>query len=230
MGRTHQLEETYVKNIEDNLSHGDVNFVLLNYNSPDDMDGFINKELSEYIETGVVTYIKTTVPDKWSMSITKNITGRHATGDIICWLDADNFTGKFYTKYLRAEFEQNEGIVCRVRGGRGCSGRVSILRKYFEEIKGYDESFIGWGYDDTDFTERCKSKFSLEEARISNQTTRKSDPIISPDYICKENPVGYALEHDITNPNKQGPNKKISKENIDKKRFIVNDSDWGVLL
>ena len=230
MGRAHQLEETYLQNIKDNLPHGDLNFILLNYNSPDNLDEWVAENLTEYIDKKIVTYIKTAVPEKWSMSITKNITGRYATGDIICWLDADNFTGKFYAKYLRAEFEENPDIVCRVRGGRGCSGRVSILKKYFEDIKGYDESFIGWGYDDTDFSERCKKYFGLEEVRISNQTNRKQDPHITADYICKENPVGYSLEHDITNPNKQGPNKKISKDNIENNRLIVNSFNWGVLL
>ena len=230
MGRAHQIKETYIQNIEDNLPHGNVDFVLLNYNSPDDIDQWVSKNLKNYIDKKIVTYLKTSKPAKWSMSITKNITGRHAKNDIICWLDADNFTGKFFTKYLRREFNKNRDIVCRVRGGRGCSGRVSILKKYFEEIKGYDESFVGWGHDDTDFSERCKHHFGLEEIRISNQTNKDEKPDITADYICKKNPVGYALTHDITNPNRQGPNKKISQQNIDSGRYIVNDGQWGVLL
>ena len=136
MGRTHQLKETYLRNIKDNLFHKDVNFVLLNYNSPDDMDDWVEKNLRPYIDEGVVSYLKTSKPKAWSMSITKNITGRNASGDIICWLDADNFTGRFFTKYLRAEFEKDENILCRVRGGRGCSWSSIDTQRLLQRNKG----------------------------------------------------------------------------------------------
>ena len=54
MGRTYQLQKTYIQNIEDNLPYGDVNFVLLNYNSQDGMDEWVNESLSDYIKKGLL--------------------------------------------------------------------------------------------------------------------------------------------------------------------------------
>ena len=64
MGRTYDLKRTYLKNIADNLDYPNVEFVLLNYNSKDDMDEWVKRYLSVFIEDGVVTvsYTHLTLP------------------------------------------------------------------------------------------------------------------------------------------------------------------------
>ena len=41
MGRTDDLKQTYLQNIEDNKEYPNVEFVLLNYNSKDDIDQLV---------------------------------------------------------------------------------------------------------------------------------------------------------------------------------------------
>lgn len=43
----------------------------------------------------------------------------------------------------------------RVIHNSGSMGCVAISRACFEEVGGFDEAYLGWGYEDLDFAERC---------------------------------------------------------------------------
>ncbi len=60
MDRLAQLKETYIKNIEDNINYPNLEFVLLNYNSKDDLDTWAISDLKPYIDKGIVNYLITT--------------------------------------------------------------------------------------------------------------------------------------------------------------------------
>ncbi|MGH8106448.1 MAG: galactosyltransferase-related protein, partial [Arenimonas sp.] len=47
-----------------------------------------------------------------------------------------------------------ESIMQNSEGG----GSIAITRKAYEEIGGFDESFIGWGGEDNEFWERAKTR------------------------------------------------------------------------
>ena len=54
MGRAHHLKRTVPKNLRDNSDYPQVEFVLLNYGSPDDMHEWVGKNLGREMAEGTV--------------------------------------------------------------------------------------------------------------------------------------------------------------------------------
>lgn len=156
MGRLHHLEKTFFKNLEDNVDYPNLEFVILNYSSPDKTEDWARQNLGPFIVSGKVQYYKTEEPKYFNNSHAKNISHRLASGDIVCNVDADNFTGKGFASYLANIFRQNYRTVVRgdSKVSRGTSGRIALLKEYFMLVSGYPESFQGWGHEDIDLINR----------------------------------------------------------------------------
>lgn len=172
MNRLHHLKETLPKNIQDNLAYENVEFVLLNYNSKDDMDEWVKNEMSEYIEFGLLQYYKTTEPQSFHMSHSKNVVARCATGDIICNIDADNFTGKGFANYVNQKFCENENIFLTTdayNASRDCYGRICVKKDDFYKSCGYDENMKSYGYEDNDLKNRLQL-LSLTKVYIADRS------------------------------------------------------------
>lgn len=159
MDRCHHLKKTYLRNIKQNMPtpNCQVEFVLLNYNSKDDVSKWVDENLSDCkIE---FKYIETNKPKYFHMSKTKNILGKHATGDILCWLDADNLSYTGFVEYIYKIFSSESKIAFKVgytKQTKGMCGRVVCRKNDFLKINGYDEEMVGWGYEELDFCERLK--------------------------------------------------------------------------
>lgn len=180
MGRAHHLKETLPQNIRDNPVSDDldIEFVVLNYNSGDDLHEWMttDPEMIKHIESGLVRYGRTTEPDSFYHSHAKNMAHRIATGDVLCNLDADNFTGPKFAQFLKSRFERDVDIVLspsfRVSREfppeeRGFVGRISLSHDSFYKLGGYDESFKGWGGEDNDIMQRAKG-MGLEHWRFED--------------------------------------------------------------
>ena len=148
MGRTNDLRRTYLKNIADNLDYPDIEFVLLNYNSKDDMDEWVKRYLSPFIEDGIVNYYKTTEPEFYEMGHSRNVQSKLAQGDIINNVDADNYAGFGFADAINklAELKRTKAVFCK--GKRMMHGRFGMYKREFMEVGGYDEDLTGYGYDD----------------------------------------------------------------------------------
>lgn len=59
MNRLSHLQETLPKNIHDNYLLGDVEFVLLDYNSSDGLESWVKNDMKKYIDLGILSYYKT---------------------------------------------------------------------------------------------------------------------------------------------------------------------------
>ena len=159
MNRLDHIKQTYLKNIENSKTkyNKSIEFVLLNFNSTDGLDDWVNSEISKLPIN--LNYIKTSKPKYFDMALVKNIMGKYATGDVLCWLDADNFISKEFIDYVFSKFSENRNIAMNVNWStetEGMCGRVVCRKSDFMKINGYDESMKGWGYEDIDFTERLK--------------------------------------------------------------------------
>jgi hypothetical protein len=149
MDRTYDLKTTYIKNIEENIAtYPNCEFVLLNYNSSDDMDEWVKNNLMKYIDAGILNYYKTTEPKFYNMSHSRNVAFKLAQGDIVNNVDADNFTGeKFaYLVNMLAELQDSKAVFAK--GKRMMHGRIGLYKKEFLELGGYDEDLVGYGFDD----------------------------------------------------------------------------------
>ncbi|WP_083480833.1 glycosyltransferase family 2 protein [Flavobacterium chungangense] len=158
MNRLSFLKETLPKNIENNLDYGNVEFIVLNYNSTDELDQWINTEMSQYIKQGVLKYIKTSEPEYFLMSHSKNVVSKQATGDIVCNVDADNFIGEGFANFINESFLKGENIYLSVDKGtqRDCCGRICLKKDDFETLRGYDENMKGYGFEDFDLRNRLE--------------------------------------------------------------------------
>jgi hypothetical protein len=93
---------------------------------------------------------------------------RLATGDLICNVDADNFTGQGFASYLSSTFYLQKGIFLAAgRTSTDTLGRICVNRSSFFEIRGYDESMTGYGFEDLDFVNRLQT-IGLKRVEIDN--------------------------------------------------------------
>lgn len=162
--RVHHLKETLLKNLEDNPQPF-VRFVVLNYNSEDDMDAWMQAEVAQYIPSGRVLYIHEQSADGWKHSHARNIMVRAAGTDIVCNVDADNWTGVGFGKWLSALYQKHIGkqkIFTGYGPPEGCPrgdyyGRVSFWRKHLVAMGGYNEDMNTWGAEDWDIARRAEA-------------------------------------------------------------------------
>lgn len=163
MNRLHHLKETLPKNIEDNKDFKNLEFVLLDYNSTDGLEEFVKENWQEHIKKGRLAYYKTTIPHYYNASHARNLAFKLAKGDIICNIDADNFTGIGFAKYVATEFN-NPTIFLAVLKPDGPTikkdaiGRICVKKEDFLAIRGYDEQMIHYGFEDYDLINRLEMR------------------------------------------------------------------------
>lgn len=154
MDRTSQLKTTYIKNIEE-CGYDNVEFVLLNYNSKDDMDNWVYDNLGTYLNNGKVVYYKTTEPRWFNNSHSRNVAWRLATGDFITNLDADFFLHPtFLTKLNELANIQSRNVVF-IRGHSRIRGIIAFHTLDFDKLHGFDENLKDYSPWDRDIYNRA---------------------------------------------------------------------------
>jgi hypothetical protein len=163
MNRRVHLQQTLSKNLSDNSDYDQVEFVLLDYNSTDNLEEYIREYFSEYLHNGRLVYYKTRDPKYFDRSHSRNMAFRLAAGEVVCNLDADNFTGKGFAAYINSCFKESEKSFFTTfssKAGRGFKkdilGRICILKSEFMVVSGYDESMTGYGFEDLDLIQRLR--------------------------------------------------------------------------
>jgi hypothetical protein len=149
------------QNLEDNRLHQRfIEFVLIDFGSVDGLRDWIISEFLEDLFSGYLRYYFTDMLPSWHASIAKNTAHLCAKNDIVVNLDCDNFTGYLGGQFIINTFNQYRmDIVCQQYGGDkydGSFGRISVLRKYFQQIGGYDETFGPMAYHDDDLIFRLQ--------------------------------------------------------------------------
>jgi len=132
---------------------------LLDYNSHDGLQEWVNDYMKAYIDEGILVYYKTTEPTHYMRSHSRNMAFRLANASILCNLDADNFLGKGFANFMLKEFSQNTTIFytnnCTYRDA---FGRICIRNTDYTAIRGYNEALQGYGYEDGDIQNRLMLK------------------------------------------------------------------------
>lgn len=177
-GRTQHLEQTLLKNLANNSGYMNCKFVVLDYGSQDHLIPFL-KCFQSSIEDGylMVYSLKTDAP--FNMAHAKNMAHRCGileSADILVNLDADNFTGPDFARYIAAHYQQHPHSFLwsnMIKSGpdrtpRGISGRIAVTVNDFIKSGGYDEQFSTWSPDDKDFHLRLR-RFGIEGFEIPNR-------------------------------------------------------------
>jgi hypothetical protein len=225
MNRLFHLKETYLKNIKDNLEYKNVEFVLINYNSKDTLHEWAKVNLKKYIDAGIVNYYHTNEPQLFHASIAKNLAHKVATGDIVCNLDGDNFTGKdfaFYINYLYHKEGLNNLYHFAKAPFWGTEGRIVMSKKHFFELGGYDEALEPTGHEDHDLMDRAKA-YGVKYHRIgienflhylSNSTLEK---------------VANVSDKKVDFYELESRNRETSTQNILNNKLKANPAGWGLV-
>ncbi len=169
MNRSQHIKQTLEKNILDNETYGDTEFILIDYNSKDDLEEYVKSTLNKYIESKKLIYYKTKAPQYFNRSHSRNIAFKLATGDIICNVDADNFTGEGFAIFLNTAFTHNKGYFFYANDRFDVIGRIAFTRESFYKVGGFDEKMVYYGFEDSDFIHRLV-KSGLKPGLIKNKT------------------------------------------------------------
>nr|QFG74576.1 MAG: hypothetical protein [Megaviridae environmental sample] len=216
MNRLYQLKNTLPINLEDNSSDN-VEFILVDFNSSDGLKDYILKNYSNELKSGYLKYYFTDELNYWHTSIAKNTAHMLAKGDYVVNLDCDNYTGKYGgTKLLEIHRDNPNSIIHQTNYmiGSGNCGRISLSKKNFLLLGGYDESFYQCGYNDPDLIDRAE-KIGLKYIGWNNINYNRSIPNSKKDTIKNCNSK-------LTWEEMNKFNKILSKFNIEKKEYVAN--------
>ena len=165
MNRLEQFSNTILQNIIDNKDYENLEFIILDYNSRDGLAQWCKENLQCYIETGKVIYYRTEQPTVFKHSHAKNVAFRLASGDIVCNINADHYTGKNFASYINYEFDKRGSIVLtpisEVNSNskslpKDLLGKVCVRKKDFLRVNGFDEGMVTYGFEDYDFINRLE--------------------------------------------------------------------------
>jgi hypothetical protein len=231
-GRTQHLKLTLPKNLADNAAYPNAVFVVLDYNSDDDIQQYLWGTHLDDIKSGRLVIYSYLNGGKWLIAHAKNMAircGMLEHADIICTLDADNFTGPDFAQFIADKFNASMNprqmflypdfaAIKRMpwddtRPRRGFAGRLAMYADSFVKIGGYDEIFKIWGSEDIDMLGR------LNRAGYTGQFFDSKDlQVIShgPEVRFKEYPEAQNNEH------------KWHSKQIDMRiERVVNDGNFG---
>jgi hypothetical protein len=158
MGRAHHLKLTLPHNMALLKSYRKAYQVLLDYNSPDDLGGWIRARFQPELISGLLVYFHTTEPRTFLTAHAKNVAHRLAHGEHLCNLDADNILTPEFLEEVILELPTGcrDRILVSYTPG-GAYGRTVVPKVIFDQLGGYDEEMCyGWGYEDTDLRRRAQ--------------------------------------------------------------------------
>lgn len=158
MDRLSHIKETLIQNIKNNRIYPAVEFILLDYSSKDGLKDWVYQNCKRYLDSGVLKFYRIEGEQKFHMARAKNLAHSHATGDILCNLDADNFTNKDFAYFINHIFNKNKDSILTPDENQDqtdIGGRICISKQNFEKLNGYDEEYVGWGMEDLDFKKRA---------------------------------------------------------------------------
>lgn len=222
MGRAHDLAATLPANLAANSNYGNLEFVVLDYNSRDGLDSLLrSEELRPYIASGRLRCLRTRLPRFFEMSRSRNISFLNATGDILINVDADNFTGEGFAACVNRLGNLREHKVIFAKGKRRINGRIGIFRSDFIQLGGYDEDFIGYGSEDYSLLLRAiNSGFTL--MWWAKYSRRFMERLETPRYL-----VGANLQYSDWKQT-EAHNKRLLMEKLARNEHVANQgSNWG---
>ena len=161
MNRTDDLRQSLPLTIKAANISPPVEIVILNYDSKDDLDHYIEEvRLTEHLERNVtLKYIKSNDHKFFRIAHSRNQAVLAATGSYIVIQDADILPHIDFVQEIRKNIEKFHPVWMVEHGGhidpQHVGGRLLVCQKAeFVAAGGYDERFILCGPEDKDITMR----------------------------------------------------------------------------
>ncbi len=160
--RLHHLMQTLPQNLQDNISYPLLEFVILDYSSGDGLEEWIANTLADHLATGRLVYIQSPGHEYFERSKSRNLAFHAAKGDLVCNVDADNFTGKGFASYINDSFLTDENIFLTTFSTEQPNtpdvfGRICCTKKDFTKTGGYNEQMEGYGFEDHELIQKLSN-------------------------------------------------------------------------
>lgn len=161
--RLQHLKETLARNIIEIENHHNVEFVLLNYSSDDNIDQWVRKNLYHYIEKGKLVYYQYFDAKSYHYSHAKNMLLKLANGDVVYNLNSDHYIGQNFVSYINRVYKNNLNYVIspislspdlNPNTSSENFGRLILSKSQFLSIRGFDERIEKYGFEDIDILNR----------------------------------------------------------------------------
>ncbi len=155
------MRETLPLNIVNNEHLESLQFVILNYNSSDGLGEWMKQKMLPQINTGKIVYFETFQPEYFHRSLARNLAFSLADGEILCNIDADNYTGEGFADFVYNTFQFNENIFLSTidttnKANSDVYGRICCTKTDFQKVGGYDERIEEYGFEDYDLVNRLE--------------------------------------------------------------------------
>lgn len=221
--RLRQARRTLGENLERVASYPGVGLVVLDYNSTDGFDAWARRELRPHVERGTLIYARERKAAFFHASKSKNLAHKIAPGRVLVNLDADNFIGDTIPFLLDTFRSHEDRVVHMWTGGfrDGTYGRIALTRKHFFRLRGYDESFLPVGYQDTDLLLRAElaglTRVTNGDPSLGVRAIRNSKAATLRYTECREADYSYVNSF----------NQQLSRRNIATWGWAANPKGWG---
>ncbi len=119
--RAQHLRRTLPQNIADNETFAHLKFIVLDYGSPDDTLSYMRSEWSHLIDSGRVVVYSYRYEGPFHMAHAKNMAHRCGIlegADVLVNMDADNYTGQGFARYVADQFWQSRSMARKSSSGR----------------------------------------------------------------------------------------------------------------
>lgn len=156
--RLWQLNKTLVENIKTVRADGRSEIVLVNYNSQDGLNEWIERFKSD-IKAGTLRYVHEQTELYFHCSKAKNLAHFAAIGEFVVNLDCDNFIGRTIATYRNIWNADNDTVIQGFCGSYqdGTYGRIGMAKRHFDALGGYDEKMLAIGHQDRDLLARARA-------------------------------------------------------------------------
>lgn len=153
----------------------------------------------------------------FSPSRARNCGAWAAEGRVLAFVDADVVLSADWLRNACGPVLQGDANLCYVEPGKGpwdLCGTCAVEREWFHQVRGYDESFDGWGPEDGDLYDR------LKQAGASFHWFSRS--LANPIRHDNQERTRHFREKSITK------SERLNKERVSKRNGPVNPADYGV--
>jgi predicted glycosyltransferase involved in capsule biosynthesis len=155
LNRIENLKKTLPHNLSVIKFIENAKIILIDYGSTDGVDEYIRNSMSDYIENGKLVFYKTVdTKDRYWHAHCKNISHTLSDSDIVSCCDGDSYLTTEYVNFVMKNISEN--VVVDAMTSYGLTGYISLMKKDFDRIGGYDEEYTVYGSEDIDIVKRCK--------------------------------------------------------------------------
>ncbi|SJN49819.1 glycosyltransferase [Sphingobacterium sp. JB170] len=207
MDRLDFLKMTLPQNIIDNIDCiNQLEFLILDYSSGDGLKEWLYSNYDDMLSNRSMSYYRIEGKASYNHSHSKNQAFKLAKGELVCNIDADNFTGPRFAEYLIDQFDTNANIFLSttsrtfyspntkdwITGNSDFLGKIAVRKCDFFRVRGYDEGFTGYSFEDADLINRLEMlglrRIVIDGHQFRNaipheDSLRKTDQIKSDVYI-----------------------------------------------